>query len=103
MKRFYIGFIVLALLGAVAPFVGYPVFLMKALCFGLFACAFNLLLGFTGLLSFGHAMFFGTAGYVAGYAMSAWGLTPELGVIAGTLASAVLGYIVGVLAIRRQG
>jgi branched-chain amino acid transport system permease protein len=95
---------VLAALLAVAPFLGfYPVFLMKALCFALFACAFNLLLGFGGLLSFGHAMFLGTAGYVCAYAAKQWGLTPELAILTGTAASALLGVIVGALAIRRQG
>ncbi len=103
MSRFAVGFTLLALLGAVAPFVGYPVFLMNALCLGLFACAFNLLLGFTGLLSFGHAAFLGCAGYVAAYSMKVWGLTPELGILAGTAASALLGYAIGSLAIRRQG
>jgi branched-chain amino acid transport system permease protein len=102
-SRFYLGFIVLALIGMAAPFVGYPVFLMKGLCFALFACAFNLLLGYTGLLSFGHATFLGTAGYAAGYAMKAWGFTPELGIVFGTLVSGVLGYIIGSVAIRRQG
>jgi branched-chain amino acid transport system permease protein len=94
----------MAVLFAVAPLVGvYPVFLMKVLCFALFACAFNLLLGFGGLLSFGHAMFLGTAGYVSAHAAKVWGLSPELAILAGTAASAVLGAIVGVLAIRRQG
>ncbi|MGH8798996.1 MAG: branched-chain amino acid ABC transporter permease [Casimicrobiaceae bacterium] len=89
---------------AVAPLVGvYPIFLMKALCFALFACAFNLLLGFGGLLSFGHAMFFGTASYVCAHAAKVWGLSPELAIALGTLAAAVLGCIVGALAIRRQG
>src|SRR5438034_3359251 len=89
---------------AVAPFVGiYPVFLMKALCFSLFACAFNLLLGFGGLLSFGHAMFLGTAGYVSAYAAKVWGLPFELAVLTGTLAAAALGTVIGALAIRRQG
>jgi branched-chain amino acid transport system permease protein len=88
----------------VAPFVGvYPVFMMKVLCFALFAAAFNLLIGFTGLLSFGHAMFLATAGYVTGYAVQTIGLTPELGVIAGTLAATLLGLVAGLLAIRRQG
>ena len=89
---------------AVAPHVGiYPVFLMKALCFALFACAFNLLLGFGGLLSFGHAMFLGTAGYVSAHAAKVWGLPPELAILAGTAASALLGLVAGALAIRRQG
>jgi branched-chain amino acid transport system permease protein len=79
------------------------VFLMKALCFALFACAFNLLIGYGGLLSFGHAMFLGTAGYVTAHAAKVWGLTPELAILAGTLASALLGTVVGAIAIRRQG
>lgn len=88
----------------VAPFVGaYPVFLMKLMCFALFASAFNLLLGYTGLLSFGHAAFLGGSAYVAGHAMKVWGLTPELGLLAGALAGALLGWVFGLLAIRRQG
>ncbi len=88
----------------VAPFLGaYPVFVMKLMCFALFASAFNLLLGYTGLLSFGHAAFFGGSAYVAGHAMKVWGLTPELGLVAGTLTGALLGWIFGMLAIRRQG
>jgi len=87
-----------------APFLGaYPVFVMKLMCFALFASAFNLLLGYTGLLSFGHAAFLGGSAYVAGHAMKVWGLTPELGLLAGTLAGALLGWIFGLLAIRRQG
>src|SRR5580765_4993032 len=83
---------------AVAPLVGlYPVFLMKALCFALFACAFNLLLGFCGLLSFGHAMFLGSAGYVCAYAAKAWGWPPEAAILMGTFASTVLGAVVGAL------
>jgi branched-chain amino acid transport system permease protein len=94
----------LALIVALAaPFVGYPVFLMKLLCFGLFACAFNLLIGYTGLLSFGHAAFFGGAGYVTGYALTALGLPFEAGLVLGVLASAALGLVMGLLAIRRQG
>jgi len=89
---------------AIAPLVGlYPVFLMKALCFALFACAFNLLIGFGGLLSFGHAMFLGSAGYVCAHAAKEWGWPPELAILTGTASAAVLGVIVGVLAIRRQG
>lgn len=90
-------------LGLVAPFVLYPVFLMKVLCFALFACAFNLLLGYGGLLSFGHAAYFGSASYVAAHAAKVWGLTPELAVLAGTVAAALLGLVFGALAIRRQG
>jgi len=95
----------LLLLGLiVAPLAGaYPVFVLKVLCFALFACAFNLLIGFTGLLSFGHAAFFGGAGYAAGHAMKVWGVTPELGLLFGTLSGAAIGYVVGSLAIRRQG
>jgi branched-chain amino acid transport system permease protein len=89
---------------AVAPFAGiYPVFIMKALCFALFACAFNLLLGFGGLLSFGHAMFLGTAGYVTAHVAKEWGVTPEVAIVAGTAASGILGAVVGALTIRRQG
>ena len=96
--------LVMTVLLVIAPFAGvYPVFLMKALCFALFACAFNLLLGFGGLLSFGHAMFLGTAGYVAAYTAKTLGLTPELAILAGTAASSLLGAVVGALAIRRQG
>jgi branched-chain amino acid transport system permease protein len=87
----------------VAPFVGYPVFLMKLLCFGLFACAFNLLIGYTGLLSFGHAAFFGGAGYVTGHALTVLGLPFEVALVLGVLASAALGLVMGLLAIRRQG
>jgi len=87
----------------VAPFVGYPIFLMTCLCFALFASAFNLLIGFTGLLSFGHAMFFGFAAYISGHAAKVWGLSPELAVLAGTLSATVIGWVVGTLAVRRQG
>ncbi len=98
-----IAFVVMVLLLLVAPFVVYPLFLMKALCFALFACAFNLLIGFGGLLSFGHAMFLGTAGYICAHTAKEWGLTPEVAIIAGTLAAATLGALVGLLAIRRLG
>ncbi|RZI64221.1 MAG: branched-chain amino acid ABC transporter permease, partial [Variovorax sp.] len=88
----------------VAPFAGaYPVFVMKLMCFALFAAAFNLLLGYTGLLSFGHAAFLGGSAYVAGHAIKVWGLTPELGLLAGTLAGALMGWLFGAIAIRRQG
>ena len=93
----------LFLLGLVAPFMFYPTFLMKVLCLGLFACAFNLLLGFVGLLSFGHAAFLGTAGYVCGLMVRDLGVTPEVGIISGTLAAAALGWLFGILAIRRTG
>ena len=93
----------LALLVA-APFIGlYPVFMMKALCYAIFACAFNLLLGFTGLLSFGHAAFFGSAAYVTGWFIKSQGWTPELGIAAGVIASGLIGLLVGAVAIRRQG
>ncbi len=86
------------------PFTGvYPFFVMQGLCFALLACAFNLLIGYGGLLSFGHAMFLGTAGYVTGHALKVWGLPPELGIIAGTAAAAALGVLTGLIAIRRQG
>ncbi len=88
---------------AVAPFVLYPVFLMKLLCFALFACAFNLLIGYVGLLSFGHAAYFGMGGYLAGHAAKAWGLTPELAIIVGAVTAGLLGTIAGWIAIRRQG
>ncbi len=102
--RFMLTMVVMAALLAVAPFAGiYPVFLMKALCFALFACAFNLLIGFGGLLSFGHAMFLGTAGYVCAHAAKVWGWPPEAAILAGTGAAAILGLVTGLLAIRRQG
>src|SRR3954453_11769306 len=103
MSRRDIGYGLLVVLGLVAPFVLYPIFLMQSLCFALFACAFNLLIGYTGLLSFGHAVFLGMAGYTTGHAIKAWGLPPELGLLAGTAIAAVLGYLIGSLAIRRQG
>jgi branched-chain amino acid transport system permease protein len=96
-------FIALAALLVVAPFVVYPVFLMKVLCFALFACAFNLLLGYGGLLSFGHAAYFGMASYVAAYTAKHWGLTPELAILLGTVVAGCLGLAFGALAIRRQG
>ncbi|MCS7269294.1 MAG: branched-chain amino acid ABC transporter permease [Geminicoccaceae bacterium] len=98
-----IGIALLAAALVVAPFVLYPVFLMKVLCFALFACAFNLLIGYVGLLSFGHAAFFGTASYAAGHAAKVWGLPFELAVPFATLCSAALGLVFGWLAIRRQG
>jgi len=86
-----------------APFIFYPVFLAKLLCFALFACAFNLLLGFVGVLSFGHAAFLGTGGYITGWLMVNSGLTPEIAILAGTLAGGLLGAGYGLLAIRREG
>ena len=89
---------------AALPLLGvYPYFVMQALCFALFACAFNLLIGFVGLLSFGHAMFLGTAGYASAHAAKVWGLPPELCIIFGTLAAGLMGLVVGLIAIRRQG
>src|SRR6266581_5088523 len=88
---------------ALAPLVAYPVFLMKVMCFALFACAFNLLIGYGGLLSFGHAMFLGTAGYASAHAAKVWGFAPELAILFGTGAAALLGLVTGWLAIRRQG
>jgi branched-chain amino acid transport system permease protein len=99
-----IAFGIMTALLAVVPLTGiYPFFVMQALCFALLACAFNLLIGYGGLLSFGHAMFLGTAGYVSGHALKVWGLPPELGILAGTAAAAALAVITGVVAIRRQG
>ncbi|WP_421910188.1 branched-chain amino acid ABC transporter permease [Marinobacter sp.] len=95
--------LVLLGLALVAPFALYPVFLMKVLCFALFACAFNLLLGFAGLLSFGHAVFLGTGAYVTGYLMVTYGLTPELGILAGVGMSALTGFVYGKLAVKREG
>ena len=86
-----------------APFVVYPIFLMKILCFALFACAFNLLLGYTGLLSFGHATFFGGAAYFTAHAIKVWDWPPEAGILLGVAGAAVLGLIMGFFAIRRQG
>ncbi|WP_437270281.1 branched-chain amino acid ABC transporter permease [Stutzerimonas balearica] len=91
------------LLLALAPFYFYPIFLMKVLCFALFACAFNLLLGYTGILSFGHAAFFGGSAYFTAHAVKEWGLSPELGVLVGVAGASLLGLVIGFLAIRRQG
>jgi branched-chain amino acid transport system permease protein len=94
---------VMAAFFLLAPLVLYPVFLMKAMCFALFACAFNLLIGFGGLLSFGHAMFLGTAGYATAHAAKVWGFPPEFAILFGTAMAALLGLVTGLLAIRRQG
>jgi branched-chain amino acid transport system permease protein len=91
------------LLLALAPLYFYPIFLMKVLCFALFACAFNLLLGYTGILSFGHAAFFGGSAYFTAHAVKEWGLSPELGVLVGVAGASLLGLVIGFLAIRRQG
>jgi branched-chain amino acid transport system permease protein len=102
-KHQKIAFFVMVAFFALAPLVLYPVFLMKVMCFALFACAFNLLIGFGGLLSFGHAMFLGTAGYASAHAAKVWGFPPELAILFGTLCSTLLGLVTGLLAIRRQG
>jgi branched-chain amino acid transport system permease protein len=98
-----IGFALLVALGLVAPFLAYPTFVMKVWCFALFACAFNLLLGYTGLLSFGHAAFLSIGGYLTGHVTKMWGLTPELGILVGTSMAAGVGFVFGALAIRRSG
>jgi branched-chain amino acid transport system permease protein len=99
-----IAFVIMTALLAVVPLTGvYPFFVMQALCFALLACAFNLLIGYGGLLSFGHAMFLGTAGYFTAHALKVWGVTPELGILIGTVGAAALGVVTGLIAIRRQG
>jgi branched-chain amino acid transport system permease protein len=98
-----LAFAIMTALLVVAPFVVYPVFLMKALCFALFACAFNLLIGYVGLLSFGHAAFLGSAGYATAHAAKVWGLPPELAILFGTAVAAVLGVAIGAVTIRSRG
>src|SRR5215468_6766957 len=99
-----IVFAAMAVLLGLVPLTGiYPFFVMQALCFALVACAFNLLIGYGGLLSFGHAMFLGTAGYCSAHALKVWGLPPELGILVGTASAAVLGVVSGYVSIRRQG
>ncbi len=100
INKLYLALFIFAL---IAPAALYPVFLMKVLCFALFACAFNLLLGFVGLLSFGHAAFLGTGGYVTGYLMMHTGVTPEIGIICGTICAGLLGAFYGKLAVKREG
>jgi branched-chain amino acid transport system permease protein len=100
---FVVGFAIMAGLFAVLPFIVYPVFLMQALCFALFACAFNLLIGYVGLVSFGHALYFGWASYLTAYAVKSWHFPPEVAILIGTATAAVLGIIAGGVAIRRQG
>lgn len=102
-RRTVLMFVALLIVGTLAPFALYPTFLMKVLCFALFASAFNLLLGYVGLLSFGHAAFFGGAAYVCGYLCKELGWTPELGILAGTLTATVLGWAFGSIAIKRSG
>ena len=98
-----IGFVIMVAALAIAPFVTYPLFLMQAMCFALFACAFNLLIGYVGLLSFGHALYFGWASYLSAYSAKVWGFPPELAILTGTVTAAICGLIAGSLAIRRQG
>src|SRR5688572_18562271 len=99
----WIAFAVMVVARLVAPFLVYPLFVMKALCFALFACAFNLLIGYGGLLSFGHALYFGWASYLTAHSAKVWGFPPELAILTGAATAAVLGLIAGSLAIRRQG
>jgi branched-chain amino acid transport system permease protein len=103
VKHQKIAFAVMLAIFALAPLVVYPVFMMKVMCFALFACAFNLLIGFGGLLSFGHAMFLGTAGYATAHAAKVWGLPPELAILFGTACAFLLSLVTGLLAIRRLG
>jgi branched-chain amino acid transport system permease protein len=99
----FIAFFVMVAALVIAPFLAYPLFLMQALCFALFACAFNLLIGYVGLLSFGHALYFGWASYLSAHAAKVWGFPPELAILTGALTAAGLGAVAGALAIRRQG
>ncbi|WP_376843206.1 branched-chain amino acid ABC transporter permease [Bordetella pertussis] len=104
MNRQLLGYAAFAIVVGILPYVGvYPIFAMKVMCYALFACAFNLLLGYTGLLSFGHAAFLGSAAYAAGHALKVWGLPTELGLAFGVAVAALLGLAMGALAIRRSG
>jgi branched-chain amino acid transport system permease protein len=104
MNRQFIGYLLAAVIVALLPAMGvYPIFVMKVLCYALFACAFNLLLGFTGLLSFGHAAFLGGAAYATGHALAVWGLPTVAGILFGTAMAAAMGLLMGALAIRRSG
>jgi branched-chain amino acid transport system permease protein len=104
MNRHIAAYVVLAIAAALLPYAGvYPIFAMKVMCYALFACAFNLLLGFTGLLSFGHAAFLGSAAYATGHALKVWGLPPEAALVFGVAVAALLGLVMGGLAIRRSG
>src|SRR6516162_509164 len=98
-----IAFLVMTTVFVVAPMFAYPVFLMKVLCFALFACAFNLLIGYVGLLSFGHAAFFGMGSYIAAWTAKHWGISAEVAILLGGLTGAALGVVLGYIAIRRQG
>src|SRR5499426_2978684 len=99
----YTVFAVMTALLVVAPFFVYSVLLMQCLCLALFACAFNLLIGYVGLLSFGHALYFGWASYLSAHAAKVWGFPPELAILTGAATAAGLGLVAGALAIRRQG
>jgi len=104
MRDEMIVFVLMAAMLAIVPFTGlYPFFVMQALCFALLACAFNLLIGYGGLLSFGHAMFLGTAGYCTAHALKVWGLSPELGILVGVIGACALSVVTGYISIRRQG
>ena len=103
LRHHYVAFVIMLALAIAGPFGVYPVFLAKVLCFALFACAFNLLIGFVGLLSFGHAAFWGSAAYASAHAASKWGLPPELAILFATAVSALIGAVIGGFAIRRQG
>ncbi|HJS32287.1 MAG TPA: branched-chain amino acid ABC transporter permease [Alphaproteobacteria bacterium] len=103
LRHQYIAFAIMVVFLVTAPMYIYTGFLMKALCFALFACAFNLLIGYAGLLSFGHAMFLGAAGYLSAHSAKVWGFPPELAILTGTATAAALGFVAGLLAIRRQG
>jgi branched-chain amino acid transport system permease protein len=98
-----VAFVVMTAALMAAPFFVYPIFLMKALCFALFACAFNVLIGYVGLLSFGHAAFLGSAGYVSAHAAKVWGVPPEIAILFGTITAAALGVLIGALTIRSRG
>src|SRR4029078_6798128 len=102
-KSELIAFVIMVVLLVAPPFFVYPMVVMQALCFALFACAFNLLIGYGGLLSFGHALYFGWASYLAAHSAKVWGLPPELAIVTGPFTAAVLGVVAGSLAIRRQG
>jgi branched-chain amino acid transport system permease protein len=104
MNRQLLSYILVAVVIALLPFLGaYPIFIMKVMCYALFACAFNLLLGFTGLLSFGHAAFLGGAAYATGHSLAVWGFPTPVGILFGVLVAAIMGLLMGSLAIRRSG
>jgi branched-chain amino acid transport system permease protein len=104
MNRQLLSYILVAVFIALLPFLGaYPIFIMKVMCYALFACAFNLLLGYTGLLSFGHAAFMGGAAYATGHALAAWGLPTSVGILFGVAVAAIMGFVMGAIAIRRSG